>query len=63
MLKAEQIDLRLGSRTILKQVEFAAEAGQITVLLGRNGGGKTSLLRCLAMTQTRWSGAVTLDGR
>lgn len=56
MLRAQQISLRLGSKTILKQVDFQAEAGQITVLLGRNGSGKTSLLRCLAMTQTRWQG-------
>ena len=62
MLRAQQISLRLGSKTILKQVDFQAEAGQITVLLGRNGSGKTSLLRCLAMTQTRWHGQVTLDG-
>ena len=62
MLRAQQISLRLGSKTILKQVDFQAEAGQITVLLGRNGSGKTSLLRCLAMTQTRWQGQVTLDG-
>ncbi len=62
MLRAQQISLRLGSKTILKQVDFQAEAGQITVLLGRNGSGKTSLLRCLAMTQTRWRGQVTLDG-
>ena len=34
MLRAQQISLRLGSKTILKQVDFQAEAGQITVLLG-----------------------------
>ena len=39
MLRAQQISLRLGSKTILKQVDFQAEAGQITVLLGRNGSG------------------------
>ncbi len=62
MLEARKVTLRLGRKLILDQVDFQAQAGQITALLGRNGSGKTSLLRCLAGTQERCGGQILLDG-
>ena len=63
MLEARKVSLRLGAKSILRDVDFKAEPGQITVLLGRNGSGKTSLMRCLAHTQTRWSGEILIEGQ
>ena len=43
----ETVDLRFGydDRRVLRGVDFVARAGEVTVLLGRNGAGKSSLLK------------------
>ena len=43
----ETVDLRFGygDRLVLRGVDFTAESGEVTVLLGRNGAGKSSLLK------------------
>ncbi|WP_119299982.1 urea ABC transporter ATP-binding subunit UrtE [Dongia deserti] len=47
MLMLERIGLRYGAAAVLKGVSLEAEIGKITCLLGRNGVGKTSLLRAI----------------
>ncbi|MEQ8710126.1 MAG: urea ABC transporter ATP-binding subunit UrtE [Rhodospirillales bacterium] len=47
MLKLENIDLYYGAAQALRRVSLQAEIGQVTCLLGRNGVGKTSLLRAV----------------
>ncbi len=47
MLVAENIDLYYGASRALKGVSVQAEAGQVTCVLGRNGVGKTSLMRAI----------------
>src|SRR5690348_14268249 len=51
MLVAEHIDLYYGASHILRGVNVHAEKGSITCVLGRNGVGKTSLLRALVGLQ------------
>ncbi|HMS96809.1 MAG TPA: ABC transporter ATP-binding protein, partial [Tabrizicola sp.] len=52
-----------GPVTVLRGVDFRAEAGQITCLMGRNGVGKSSFLKCLMGLLPATSGTVTLDGQ
>ena len=47
MLTVERLNQYYGGSHILRDVSFEAPAGQCTTLLGRNGVGKTTLLRCL----------------
>ena len=47
MLKAKNINQYYGGSHILRDVSLAAHLGKITVLLGRNGVGKTTLLKSL----------------
>jgi len=47
MLAVDKVDLFYGAAQTLYGVSLSAEAGKITCLLGRNGVGKTSLLRAL----------------
>jgi len=62
MLEATDINLYYGASHILRGAHVAAERGKITCLLGRNGVGKTSLLRGLTGHTPIRSGSVTWDG-
>jgi urea transport system ATP-binding protein len=47
MLNVEDIDLHYGAAQALRGVSLTAEPGKVTCVLGRNGVGKTSLLRAI----------------
>ncbi|MET0942483.1 MAG: ATP-binding cassette domain-containing protein, partial [Mesorhizobium sp.] len=47
MLEVENAILHYGAAQALRGVSLKAEAGKITCVLGRNGVGKTSLLRSI----------------
>ncbi len=53
---------RPGGRTILRDVTFGVAAGEVLCVLGPNGVGKTTLLRCLTGLEPLAGGAVLLDG-
>lgn len=62
MLRAEGIQQYYGGSHILRDVSVSAQPGRITVLLGRNGVGKTSLLKSLMGLVPIRAGTVTLAG-
>src|SRR5579862_960516 len=62
MLKVDNINLFYGAAQALRGVSIAAEPGKVTCVLGRNGVGKTSLLRALVGQYPIASGAITFDG-
>ena len=47
MLKVDNISLYYGAAQALRGVSITAEPGKVTCVLGRNGVGKTSLLRAM----------------
>ncbi|MCA0423174.1 MAG: ATP-binding cassette domain-containing protein, partial [Proteobacteria bacterium] len=63
MLNVDRLTLHYGAAQALRGVSFDAEQGQITCVLGRNGVGKTSLLRCIAGQQPASGGAIQLGGK
>jgi urea transport system ATP-binding protein len=62
MLETKDLTLHYGGARILHGIDFAAKAGEVTVIMGTNGVGKTSFLKALAGTHPRSGGSVTLDG-
>src|SRR6201987_182670 len=62
MLKVDNINLYYGAAQALRGVSISAEPGKVTCVLGRNGVGKTSLLRALVGQYPIASGAITFDG-
>jgi urea transport system ATP-binding protein len=63
MLAAADIDLYYGASHILRRVGISAERGKVTCLLGRNGVGKTSLLRAIFGLQPIRGGRIVWDGQ
>lgn len=62
MLSIENVSLHYGAAQALRGVSLEARTGEITCVLGRNGVGKTSLLRALAGHQPLSSGRIVWDG-
>lgn len=63
MLSVENIDLYYGASQALRDVSVTAQAGQVTCILGRNGVGKTSLMRSISGRQGIRSGKILWDGQ
>jgi urea transport system ATP-binding protein len=61
-LDVEHVDLHYGAAIALRQVSLSAETGAVTCLLGRNGVGKTSLLRAIVGAHPISAGSIRWDG-
>jgi urea transport system ATP-binding protein len=62
MLSVKNVDLFYGAAQAVRAVSLSAAIGKVTCLLGRNGVGKTSLLRAIVGLQPIASGSITFDG-
>ena len=62
MLKVEGVNQYYGGSHILRNVGFEAKLGEVTVILGRNGVGKTTLLKSLMGVVPVKTGSIRLDG-
>jgi len=62
MLKVDGLNQYYGGSHILRDCAFEARVGEVTVVLGRNGVGKTTLLKCLMGVVPVKTGSVVFDG-
>jgi urea transport system ATP-binding protein len=62
MLQVSELDLSYGASRCLRGVSLAAEPGRISAVLGRNGVGKSSLLRAIMGLERSNSGSITWEG-
>jgi urea transport system ATP-binding protein len=63
MLEVEKVDLHYGAAIALRQVSLRVDVGAVTCLLGRNGVGKTSMLRAIVGAHPISSGAIHWEGQ
>jgi urea transport system ATP-binding protein len=63
MLEAKTIDLHYGAAQALRGVSLHAQPGEVTCVLGRNGVGKTSLLRALVGQHPVSRGSIEWEGQ
>jgi urea transport system ATP-binding protein len=62
MLEVEKVDLHYGAAIALRQVSITVDVGAVTCLLGRNGVGKTSMLRAIVGAHPISAGTIRWEG-
>lgn len=63
IINVRDINLILGKTQILKDINVTFEAGKIHGLIGRNGSGKTMLMKCICGFIRPTSGEITVNGK
>ena len=63
LLKFDNISLRFGGITALKNVSFDVKENSITSIIGPNGAGKTSIFNCISGIYTPDSGNIIFDDK
>ena len=61
-LRADGLACNRGGRSVFQGLNFSLGAGEALVITGRNGAGKSSLLRVIAGLVRIAAGRLTLDG-
>ena len=62
MISFVDVDLELGKKPVIRNVNFAIEPGQLVYIVGKSGSGKTTLLKALYMEIKPTKGEVTIGG-
>ncbi len=62
MLKLENVDMSYGDLQVLWDVSFEVHEGEIVVLVGANGAGKSSIIKTISGLQKVSNGKITFDG-
>ena len=63
MIEINKVELTLQKNEILKSISAHFDSGKIHGLIGRNGSGKTMLMKCVCGFVKPTSGAITVDGK
>ena len=63
MLEVDKVNLHYGAAIALRQVSITVDVGAVTCLLGRNGVGKTSMLRAIVGAHPISSGSIRWEGQ
>lgn len=63
MIRFETLTLGYGNRTLIKELSGQINGGALTALVGRNGTGKSTLLRAIAGIGQPYSGKIMLAGQ
>jgi len=62
VVEVTSVKKSFGSLEVLKDVSFSVDRGQVVVLIGRSGSGKSTMLRCLNGLEQIDAGDILIDG-
>ena len=63
MIETKHLNGGYGGRTVLRDISLTFQTGQVTVLLGPNGCGKSTLVKTVLGLQPRQGGDILFDGQ
>ena len=63
MLSLNKVSLRIREASILRGIDMQVNPGSIVALVGANGAGKSSLIRCIAGSESGYDGAIRFHNR
>jgi len=63
LLSIENVTTGYGKAQVLKKVNISLEKGEIVALIGANGAGKTTVLRCMAGVIKPWEGTIKFNNQ
>lgn len=61
MIKVTKLSKKFGDLSVLKEIDFEVKKGEIVVIIGPSGTGKSTLLRCLNYLEAPTTGIVEID--
>jgi ABC-type polar amino acid transport system ATPase subunit len=61
VLRLDRICLKFGDKRVLNGIDLSVVEGEVVVLIGASGSGKTSLLRCINLLNVPSSGSIVID--
>ena len=62
MLKVENLNFSYGKIQAIRDVSFEVQDGEILAIVGANGAGKSSLMKCISGLLKPQSGTISLNG-
>lgn len=62
IIKVKNLKKSFGYNYVLKDIDIEIEEGEVVVIVGSSGSGKSTFLRCLNLLEEPTSGEITIDG-
>ncbi|MDO5579502.1 MAG: ABC transporter ATP-binding protein [Planctomycetia bacterium] len=63
MIEIQNLGLKRNGHILLNRIDLSIPSGEYAALIGANGAGKTSLIRCMIRLIDDWSGSILINGR
>lgn len=62
VLEINHLNKKFGQNTVLKDIDFSVEAGEVVCIIGPSGSGKSTLLRCINLLEETTGGEIIFQG-
>ena len=62
IIKIQHLGKNFGDNTVLRDIDFSVNKGDVTCIIGVSGSGKSTLLRCINLLETPTSGEILFHG-
>ena len=62
MLKIENLRLSFGEFEVLRGIDLSLPKGKLIGLIGPNGCGKSTIMKCISKIHKNWTGKILIDG-